>query len=71
MHPSERTINAREMRDLLLGSKQPLTPIEMPLSRSQKPSWGKVLEHNRLLIGFVMGLLILATVVSLTPPLFP
>jgi len=71
MHPSDRPVNAREMRDLLLGSKQSLVPVEIPLSRAQKPTWGKVLEHNRLLIGFVMGLLILATVVSLTPPLFP
>ncbi|CAN5487257.1 hypothetical protein BH10CHL1_BH10CHL1_01310 [soil metagenome] len=71
MHPSERPANAREMRDLLLGSKQPLIMVDIPFPKQQKISWGKVLQHNRILIGAVIALLIVATLVSVVPPLLP
>ena len=41
MHPNERPINAREMRALLLGSKQSLTPVDIPLPKTQKASWAQ------------------------------
>jgi len=71
MHPTERPANAREMRDLLLGSKQALPTLDMPLPKAPKASWGKVLHHNRVLIGAVFVLLIIATFVSIVPPPFP
>jgi len=71
MHPTERPANAREMRDLLLGSKQALPTLDMPLPKAPKASWGKVLQHNRVLIGAVFVLLIIATFVSIIPPPFP
>ena len=71
MHPNERPSNAREMRDLVLGSKQSLTPVEIPLPKFPKTSWLKVLQGNRALIGAVFALLLIATVVSLVPPLLP
>ncbi len=71
MHPTERPVNAREMRDLLLGSKQALPALDMPLPKAPKASWGKVLQHNRVLIGAVFVLLIIATFVSIIPPPFP
>ncbi|MFN8495174.1 MAG: serine/threonine-protein kinase [Caldilineaceae bacterium] len=71
MHPTERPANAREMRDLLLGSKQTLPPLDISLPKPPKASWGKVLQHNRVLIGAVFVLLIIATFVSIVPPPFP
>ena len=71
MHQMNSPINSREMRALLLGSKQSLTPVDIPLPKAQKASWGKVMQRNRALIGVAIGLLIVATLVSVAPPLLP
>ncbi len=66
MHPSERPATANEMRELLIGSKSlpPLnqTPTFVP---SPKLSWGKIFYQDRVLIGTVLGLLLVATLISL------
>lgn len=65
MHPNERPSTAREFRDLLIGSKplpQPTQPAIAPTL--PKLSWRKVFEQNWVLIGVVLGLLIVATLIS-------
>jgi serine/threonine-protein kinase len=68
MHPNERPSTAREMRDLLVGSKPLPQPAPTPLpSMLPKLSWSKVFQQNRVLIGVVLGLLMIATVLSVFP----
>lgn len=65
MHPNERLGSAREMRDLLLGSKQlPQTISSTPLAMP-KASWRSIFHQNRVLIGAVIGLTLIATLLSL------
>jgi serine/threonine-protein kinase len=64
MHPNERLGNAREMRDLLLGSKQLPQPISSTPLSMPKVSWRSIFQQNRVLIGAVIGLTLIATLLS-------
>jgi serine/threonine-protein kinase len=66
MHPNERPQTAREMRDLLIGSKPlPQLPHALQIQPLPKLSWRKVFQQNQALIGVTLGLLVIATVISL------
>jgi serine/threonine protein kinase len=66
MHPNERPATAREMRDLLIGSK-PLPQLAHTAIPQAFPklSWRKVFYENRLLVGVAFGLLLVAMALSL------
>lgn len=70
MHPNERPNTVRDFRELIFGSKP--IPIKMPQLVSETliadpppPSWRELLYANRLLIGVVFALFIIAIVVSI------
>ncbi|MEZ4862640.1 MAG: serine/threonine-protein kinase [Caldilineaceae bacterium] len=69
MHPNERPSNVREFRELLFGSK-PL-PLQLPaaleamLPNHITPSWFEVFYTNRVLIGVVLALAVIAVIISL------
>ena len=70
MHPNERPANAREMRDLLVGSKIPATPATVPLPLPQK-GWSDILRENLVLVGAATALLVIATILSVISPQIP
>ncbi len=71
MHPNERPGNAREFREMLYGSKP--FPVQNRIALTAETllpepvcySWQELLYANRLLIGVVMALLLIATLISL------
>lgn len=65
MHPNDRPITAREMRDLMIGSK-PLPQLALSAMPQAAPklSWQMVFSQNSILIGITLGLLVIATVMS-------
>ena len=69
MHPNERPVNARDFRDMLVGSDMRAftTPSStfLPPLRSQQPDWGHTLRQNGLLIVVAAALLAVAVAVSL------
>lgn len=67
MHPTDRPDGAREMREMLVGSKK-LPPTLSPSSSSHldvEMSWGAIFRSNIVLVGAATALLVLATVLSL------
>ena len=68
MHPSERPATARELRDLLSGSAAPaprLTSSTLLVPPSEPPpAWGEILRQNRLLVGVLGALLLVAILIS-------
>lgn len=66
MHPTERPATIREFRELLLGTRQQTLIVE-PTAVAQLPrhSWKAILYENRLLLGIVAALFIVAVLISL------
>lgn len=68
MHPNERPTNARELRELLVGSRAP-QPLYMTgglhAGPAPEPAWGAVFRTNRSLLIAIGVLLALATLLSL------
>jgi serine/threonine-protein kinase len=65
MHPNERPPTARELRNLLLGTK----PLPQMLNGTLPPvfpkvSWKSVFYQHRMLVGVSFGLLIIAAILS-------
>jgi serine/threonine-protein kinase len=72
MHPNERPASAEEMRELLLGSTMVPTRIlqQQSLGYTQPTtplSWGEIFRQNAVLVGLALGLLIIATIISIIP----
>jgi len=66
MHPSDRPATAREMRDLLIGSIALPQINQLPTSQTlPKLTWRTVFYQNRILLGIIVGLLLIATLLSL------
>ncbi|RIK43497.1 MAG: serine/threonine protein kinase [Chloroflexi bacterium] len=66
MHPNERPATAREMRELLIGSKPLPQPLPNPAPYAlPRISWSKVIAQNRALIGVALALLVVAIVLSM------
>ena len=65
MHPTDRPASAREMGDMLVGSK--MLPSTTPTSSTHEyqMSWGSIFKRNIMLVGAAAALLVLATVLSL------
>jgi serine/threonine-protein kinase len=66
MHPNERPTSAREMRELMVGSK-PLPQLAHGSGPHPLPKigWSKVFYQNRALIGVALGLLVVAVMLSM------
>jgi len=67
MHPTDRPNSAREMCEMLVGSRVLPSPIT---SSSSSPldsdmSWGAIFRSNIVLVGAAAALFVLATVLSL------
>jgi len=65
IHPIDRPASAREMCDLLVGSKMLPTTTGATTSREIQMSWGSVFRRNIMLVSAAAALLVLAIVLSL------
>ena len=67
MHPNERPGTARELRELLLGTAQPLrshsSSLLLPVMEAQ-PDWTEIFHRNRVLLGATGVLLFVAILIS-------
>lgn len=67
MHPNERPASAREMREMLIGSRTPLTTVSSSLL-SADVSWWSAIQANLVLAGTAAALLIIAVILILVTP---
>lgn len=66
MHPTDRPASAREMGEMIVGSKMlPSTTTATASTRDLEMSWGSIFKRNIMLLGAAGALLLLATVLSL------
>jgi eukaryotic-like serine/threonine-protein kinase len=66
MHPDERPSNVQALRALLFGENS--TTDNMNNTMLPAPTWGELLIKNRLLIGAILLLLVIAVVLSVWAP---
>lgn len=70
MHPNERPASIPELRESLLGTKprsswMTQSPVDILLPESKYQSWQAIFYANRLLLGVVLALLVIAVLISL------
>jgi eukaryotic-like serine/threonine-protein kinase len=66
MHPDERPSNVQALRALLFGENS--TTDSMNNTMLPAPTWGELLMKNRLLIGAILLLLVIAVILSVWAP---
>lgn len=65
MHPTDRPASAREMCDMLVGSKMLPSTTGASVTNELQLSWLSIFKRNIMLVGAAGALLVLATVLSL------
>lgn len=67
MHPNERPASARDMRDMLIGSRTPLSPVNSDVLIANV-SWWSAIQANFVLLGTAAALLLIAVILVLFAP---
>ena len=70
MHPDERPSSVAEVRDALLGSRS-FPGLGTARTADPYDRWIEALQSNRILAGAVLGLVVLALLISLLSPRLP
>lgn len=67
MHPNERPASARDMREMLIGSRTPLAPVSSGVLNANV-SWWSAIQANLVLLGTAAALLLIAVILILVAP---
>ncbi|MEZ4656408.1 MAG: serine/threonine-protein kinase [Caldilineaceae bacterium] len=70
MHPNERPASARDMREMLIGSRTPLAPVSSGVLTANV-SWWNAIQENLVLLGTAAALLLIAVILILIAPGVP